>query len=158
MQTAALCAGLCALAAANLYFSYRGDVERALDSRSAYEQELCDWAVANGYELVYGAQSSTAPYVAVRSDGALTAGCWEDEVIFKLSSHINIRDVYSLDDYARAVFVFLPTELEAMRRETAANGTEMSFRGQFGAWYVYTSSKQLMYPITETIDFKPEYN
>ncbi len=156
--TGVLCAGLCVLAAANLFFSYRGDVERALDTSPTYEQEICDWAVENGYELVYGAQSSTAPYVAVRSDGALTAGCWEDEVIFKLSPHINIRDVYSLADYERAIFVFLPSELEAMRTETEANGTEMTFCGQFGDWQVYTSSKQLMYPITETIDFKPEYN
>ena len=96
--------------------------------------------------------------MALSTDGALTAGCWEDEVIFKLSPHINIRDVYLLSDYERAIFVFLPTELEAMQTETEANGTEMTFRGQFGDWQVYTASKQLMYPITETIDFKPEYN
>ena len=64
----------------------------------------------------------------------------------------------TIPDYERAIFVFLPSELEAMQTETEANGTEMTFCGQFGDWQVYTSSKQLMYPITETIDFKPEYN
>jgi len=156
--TAGLTAFFCVLAAANLFVSYRSDLTRALDTAPTYEQELCDWAVENGYELVYGAQSSTAPYVAVRSDGKLTAGCWEDEVIFKLSPHINIRDIYSLADYKRAIFVFLPSELEAMETETEANGTEMTLRGVYGDWYVYTASNQLLYPITETIDFRPEYN
>ncbi len=153
-----LTAFLCVLAAANLYFSYRDDLDIALSRETSYAQQVADWAVENGYELVYGNQSFSAPTVAVCSDGALIAGCWDDELLFKISPHINIRDIYSLSDAERAVFVFCETEVPSMLAETAANGTQMQFHGQYGPYHVYTASKQCLWPITETIDYVPEYN
>lgn len=149
---------LCALCAANLFFSYRDDLDAALSDEPSPARQIADWAVGSGYELVYGCHSSSAPNVAVWSDGALIAGCWQDECLYKLSPHINIRNIYSLDDASRAVFVFLETELPGMREEAAGNGTEMRFQGQYGDFCVYTASKQCLYPITEVIDYVPEYN
>ena len=149
---------LCALAAANLWFSYREDLRAALSDEPVPVQELADWAVENGYELVYGAHSFTAPQIAVWSDGALIAGCWEDDCLYKVSPHINIRNIYSLDDAKRAIFVFIGVELPGMRTESAGNGTVMTPQGEYDGYYVYTASKQCLWPITETIDFKPEYN
>lgn len=153
-----LTALLCLFAAANLYFSYREDLATALDRTPSPAEQLSDFAVAGGWELIYGAHSGTAPNIAVHSDGALIAGCWQDDCIFKLSPYVNIRNVYSLSDYARALFVFRSYELEPMRVETEANGTVMRFLGRFGDYHVYTASGQLLYPITETIDYNPEYN
>ena len=110
---------------------------------------------------MYGNHSTCAPYIAVCSDGALTAGCWQDDFPFKVSPHINIRDVYHIEDYKRAIFVFLETEAPALLAECAANGAEMSFHGQYGPYLVYTASQQCLWPVTELIDYAPrfpEYN
>ena len=149
---------LCTLAAANLWFSYKDDLGFAVSEEPTPAQQAAEWAVSNGYELVYGNQSISAPSIAVYADGALTAGCWRDDHLFKLSPLINIRDIYSLDDAKRAVFVFLDYELPLMRTETESNGTEMTFCGQYGIYHLYTASRQCLWPITETIDYVPEYN
>ena len=147
------------LAACNLYFSYRNDVEAVLTEVPTPAQQVCDYALENGYRYLYGNQSLGAPQIAVYSDGRLIAGCWEDACIFKVSPHINIRDIYHYHgDVEHALFVFLPWELEDALAEAAANGTELTLIGQYGQYAVYSSSRQLLYPITETIDFNPEYN
>ena len=153
----ALAAVLLVLSAANLYFSYREDVDAVTFPGETDAEAACRYAVENGYELIYGEQSFTAPNVAVCSDGALIAGCWQAEMPFRVSPHINIRDVYYLADYARAIFVFSPYELESVMRETAINGVTLTFRGQFGPYHLYTSSSQLLYPITDIVDFNPRY-
>ena len=149
---------LCVLCAANLYFSYRDDVRLATSPEPTPAQQICDWALENGYELVYGNQSICAPYVAVCSDGKLIAGCWEDDNLFHIIPYINIRDVYSLNDAERACFVFLESELPVMREKTEEAGIEMTARGQYGPYYVYTADRQCLWPLTETIDYVPEYN
>ena len=157
-QTKALTLALSVLAAVNLYFSYYRDVNAILAPDPTPSEEVCQYALDHGFTYVYGNANFTAPQIAVHSDGALLAGCWEDECIFKVSPHINIRDIYSLSDYKNALFVFLPYEMEAALTETEGNGAELTFCGEFGQYQVYTSSKQLLYPITETIDWNPEYN
>ena len=157
-QTLALTALLSVLTAANLYYSYYIDAETVLSKQPTDAEQVCQYALDNGFSYVYGNASFTAPQIAVQSDGALIAGCWQEDWIFKLSPHINIRDIYSLEDYKKAIFVFLPYELELARTEAENSGTELTFRGQFGRYLVYTSSNQMLFPITETIDWNPEYN
>ena len=151
----------CLLSAVNLYFSYKDDLHIALDEVPTPAQQIADWALDHGYELVYGSQSMSAPSVAVCADGKLTAGCWQDDYLFKISPLINIRDVYHIEDYKRAVFVFLETEVPAMLAETSANGVEMTDYGPYGYYHLYTASQQCMWPVTELIDYAvkfPEYN
>ena len=152
---------LCVLAAANLFFSYRDDLRIVFDEAPTPAEQIAGWALDNGCELVYGSLSMSAPSVAVCADGKLTAGCWQDDFMFKVSPLINIRDVYHIDDYKRAVFVFLETEVPGMLSETAANGTEMTDHGQYGFYHIYTASQQCLWPVTELIDYAdrfPEYN
>jgi hypothetical protein len=158
---AGLIAFFCLLSTANLYFSYKDDLRIALDDKPTPARQIADWALENGYELVYGSQSMSAPSVAVCADGKLTAGCWQDDYLFKVSPLINIRDVYHIEDYKRAVFVCLETEVPAMLAETTANGVEMTDHGQYGYYHLYTASQQCMWPVTELIDYAPrfpEYN
>ena len=158
---AGLMAALCALSAANLYFSYRDDLRVAFDAEPTPAEQIADWALSNGCELVYGNLSMSAPAVAVCSDGKLVAGCWQDDYLFKVSSVINIRDIYHIEDYKRAAFVFLETEVPEMLAETTANGVEMTDHGQYGYYHVYTASQQCLWPVTELIDYAerfPEYN
>ena len=158
---AGLIAALGILAAANLYFSYRDDLRIVFDEKPTAAEQIADWALDNGCELVYGSLSMSAPSVAVCADGKLIAGCWQDDFLFKVSPLINIRDVYRIDDYKRAVFVFLETEVPGMLAETAANGVEMTDHGQYGYYHIYTASRQCLWPVTELIDYAerfPEYN
>lgn len=151
-----LTALLLVLSCANLYYSYRGDLKATFSQDRNSYQKICDWAVENGYELVYGAQSHCAADIALCSDGALTAGCWKDDTPFQLAPYINIRDIYYLSDYARAIFVFQQSEINAgILEEAAASGAELTFHGQYGLYHVYTSSRQLLYPLTDTIDYGP---
>ena len=148
---------LLVLTAANLYFSYREDVATINDPRETASEAVCRYAIDNGYELVYGTHASTAPNIAVCSDGKLIAGCWDGEVIFKVSPHINIRDIYHFLDYERGIYVFLDYELEAALYEAEAANTTLTFRGRFGPYSVYTSSFQLLYPISDNIDYNPRW-
>ena len=152
-----LSAALLVLSAVNLSYSYREDVELVLAPGETAAEEASRWAVENGYELVYGNQSFSAPTIAVCSDGKLIAGCWQSEIPFRVSPHINISGIYRLDDCSRAVYVFLENELWDGLRETSAGGASYSFCGQFGPYYLFTSSKQLLYPISENAAWNPRY-
>ena len=153
---------ICCFCALNIYFSYSNQIETSCRGReSNVYAELADYAVEHGFEYIYGAHSTTAPSIAVHSDGALIAGCWEDDCIFKLSRYTNIRDIYHLDDCTKGLYVFLEDELPLAKKETSAAGIPISFEKQFGPFYVYTASRQLMYPLSDNIDYAalfPDYN
>jgi len=143
-----LALGLCLLSLGNLYYSYFPSIHTALTAeKSAYEQ-ISDWAVEQGYELVYGSHACAAPMVAAYSDGALTSGSWNDEIMFRAQEYINLQNIYSEEDVKRAVFVFQPQELEYAHEAVRAGGGELHFAGKYGDLYVYTSTLQLMYPRT----------
>lgn len=139
---------MCLLAAGNLYLSYGSDAALALSDEPTPAQQVCQLALDGGYEYIYGSHNHSAPSVALWSDGKLIAGTWQDEVIFKVTPYLNIQNIYSLDDYSRAIFVFLPSELELAHIETEGNGAKLTVLGVFGQYTVCSSSKQLLYPLT----------
>lgn len=139
---------LCILALGNLYNSYLPSVREAMEGEENRYEQICDWAVAQGYELVYGSHSNVAPMVAAYSDGKLISGGWNDEVMFKAQEYLNLQNIYSLEDVNRAIFVFQSYELDYAFEAAAAAGAELSFHGQYGDLSVYTSTVQLMYPRT----------
>ncbi len=147
-KSCALALFLCLLALGNLYFSYVPSVREAMDGEKNEYEQICDWAVEQGYELVYGSHSNVAPRVAAYSDGKLISGGWNDEVMFKVQEYLNLQNIYSLEDVDRAIFVFQPHELDYAFEAAEAAGAELSFHGRYGDFYVYTSTVQLMYPRT----------
>ena len=156
-----LCLALCVLAGLNIYYSYHKQLDASLNKDTWAEKEIAEYAVENGFELVYGSHSHSAPQVAAASDGKLIAGCWDDEIIFKVSPHINIKDIYYLTDYERALFVLRKNEVKLAELECETNGTELNFIAKIGRHHLYTASKQLMYPISDNINAAwlfPEYN
>ena len=138
---------LCVIAIGNAYHSYGSDVEKSLDDTTSPAEQICRLAMERGCEYVYGSHSA-APYVAVYSDGALVSGSWESDIIFKVVPYINIQNIYHLEDYSKAIFVFMPWEAEVRETEIAGNGAQLTLLGQFGEFAVYSSSKQLLYPLT----------
>lgn len=156
-----ICALVLVLTSANIYYSYGKQVSLSLQEYDSPEKQVCEYAIEKGYEYIYGAHSYSSPYIAVHSDGKLIAGCWDDEILFKVSPHINIDSIYRYEDYDKALFVFLEHELDGAKSECAANGTELYFQAQYGKYHLYTSSKQLLWPLSDNIDNKwvfPEYN
>ena len=89
-----------------------------------------------------------APGIAAYSDGALVAGCWDEEIMFKAKPYLNIQNIYSLEDAERAIFVFQPWELDYAHEAAMNAGAELTFHGRYGELSVYTSTVQLMYPRT----------
>lgn len=144
----ALALALCLLSLVNLHDSYLPSVQSGLAPEKDACEQISDWAVENGYELVYGGHAFVAPAIAAYSDGALTAGCWNEEIMFKAKEYLNLQNIYSLEDVERAIFVFMPGELDYAREAARNAGAELTFCGQFGELSVYTSTVQLMYPRT----------
>lgn len=139
---------MCLLSLTNLYVSYLPSIRSALAPREEPLEQISAWAVENGYELVYGNHTAVAPGIAAYSDGALVAGCWDEEIMFKAKPYLNIQNIYSLEDVERAVFVFTPGDMDYAREAAMNAGAELSFQGQYGEFSVYTSTVQLMYPRT----------
>ncbi len=148
----ALLIALCVLSAANIYFSYGDDLRGALSGEKPTAEQICDYAVENGYELLYGNIAYLTPSAAAYSDGKLTAGCWEDNVIFHAIPYLNTRDVYRRTDYSRALFVFCYGELDAAYTEAAGSGAVLTEVERVGDYVLCTSSQQLMYPTTDIIE------
>ena len=148
----ALLIALCALSAGNIYFSYGDDLRGVFSDSKMTAEEICDYAVENGYELLYGNISYLTPNAAAYSDGKLTAGCWEGDVIFHAIPYLNTRDIYRRTDYSRALFVFKTSELDAAYSEAAGSGAVLTEVERIGSYVLCTSSQQLMYPTTDIIE------
>lgn len=153
----ALLIALCVLSAGNLYFSYGEDLRGALSEEKLASEQICDYAVDNGYELLYGNISYLTPGAAAYSDGKLIAGCWENDTIFHAIPYLNTRDIYRSTDYSRALFVFYKDEVDAAYSEAAGSGAVLTERTRIGDYVLCTSSQQLMYPTTDIIELYVSY-
>lgn len=146
---------LCVLALCNLPKSYGDTLTAIRSSESDPRRQICEYAVNNGYKYIYGQDfASTGP--AVYSDGRLIAGIWDHDSVFIVTPYLNIRTIYSLDDYEKALFIFVDNEWYAVENEIAGNGAELTTIGRFGPYTVCTASQQLMYPLTWRDDW-PQY-
>ena len=153
----ALLIALCVLSAGNLYFSYGEDLRGALSEEKLASEQICDYAVDNGYELLYGNISYLTPNAAAYSDGKLIAGCWENDTIFHAIPYLNTRDIYRSTDYSRALFVFYKDEVDAAYSEAAGSGAVLTEKTRIGDYVLCTSSQQLMYPTTDIIELYVSY-
>ena len=74
----------------------------------------------------------------------------------EFAQHLNCSPQV-LSSYERGIYVFLDYELKEALYEAEAANTTLTFRGQFGPYYVYTSSFQLLYPISDNVDYNPRW-
>lgn len=140
---------LCVLSLGNLYGSYYDEFRQSFREPEDSAAKVAQWAVDNGYELVYGS-SLAAPTVALYSDGALTAGSWNDEIMLKALEYLNLQNLYSLEDTNRAIYIFMPWELDYAHEAAENAGAALTRIDEelCGGKNVYTSDVQLMYPRT----------
>lgn len=141
---------LCVLSLGNLYNSYFDEFSQSFRESRDSAAKVAQWAVDNGYELVYGNFSFAAPNVALYSDGALTAGSWNDEIMLKALEYLNLQNLYSVEDTNRAIYIFMPWELDyAYEAAENAGATLIHIDAEIcGGSNVYISDVQLMYPRT----------
>lgn len=107
--------------------------------------QVAQWAVERDYEYVYGEYWSTAPSVAVQSDGRLKAGSWHTpEHVFLAEKVNNLQNIYGEAENQKAIYVFTSADEEAGLAETQERGVTMEKMVQFGDYSVYTSPVPLM--------------
>ena len=134
---------LCALSLCNLHFSYSKSV---MDS---FTKPANAWSLAGealmelDYELLYG-RWDFANMVAGYTDGKVVSASWYNEVCHVLG-YINPQDLYAPEDNDRAVYLFLPEQVEAGMALAQANGAELTLIWETPGAALYTSDKQLMW-------------
>lgn len=138
---------LCVLALCNLPKSYGDNVKAIYTEKPDFRRQIGEYALEHGYKYVYG-QDFAVSVPAALSDGRIIAGMWDHDSVFHVIPYLNIRTIYALDDYDKALFVFVGEEWDAAQEEIAGNGAELTIIGRFGPYTVCTASQQLMYPLT----------
>lgn len=142
---AAVCLCLAALSLFSLARCYLPSARRAFAGEGdTAELAMADYAASLGAEYVYGPWDLAAR-VAVRTDGAVTAGAWHGAPLAVLG-YINPQNIYTESDNSRAVYLVPPSDREAVLARAAAAGAELTLLRTFGGGVeMYTSSRQLMY-------------
>lgn len=160
---------LCALSLGNLFQGYTPMMEIALENNSsivgrafrlaraygypskAYvnehnvdAQNMCDWAMEEGYEYVYG-NWEVVPHVAVHSDGKITAGYWYPaNNIYQPLPYINAQDIYGEEENSTALYIFSPKDEEQGLSAAEKLGVNLTKVAEFGVYRAYTSPVPLM--------------
>lgn len=108
-------------------------------------EQICQWAMEEGYRYVYGDYWGMATEIAVHSDGELKAGCWHTpESVFYVEMANNSQNIYTEAENARAIYVFTSEDEASGLASAAERGVSMEKAAEFGDCYVYTSPVPLM--------------
>lgn len=131
--------------AVNLVGSYSTDVKAALTAPDPYQKEIAEYVVEQGYTRLYGGWS-TAPAVAVWTDGAVDAGFWYSDVCAVLP-YINAQDIYEEADNEKAVYLVHEVEEAAFHKRAEELGAQVTLEIRFEDTLLalYTSDRQLMF-------------
>lgn len=136
---------LCLLCVSSLYSVYARYIQQAVSKAEADTQKLCQWALDNDYMYVYGDYWSTAPSVAVWSEGKLEAGCWHTpQNVFLVEKAVTPQDIYAEADNKKAIYVFTEADESEALAEARERGINMEKVAQFGEYCAYISPMQLM--------------
>lgn len=134
---------LTAAAFINLGISYLPSVRVSLDPPYTEMHAMADRLKTEDAKYIYG-KWTLATGIAAYSDGGLTAGCWDGELLV-IRSSINPQNIYSEEDNRRAVYVIGTADHADFLAEAEKAGAELTllFEGENGA-KLYRSDRQLM--------------
>lgn len=138
------CVGIflaCILSLGSLYHCYVPYAGMALWKGLSDAEQMCDWAMTEGYETVYG-NWLVSPRVAVHSDGEMVAGYWWDP--YTPMRYLYSTDIFDESNNENAIYVFTPNDEEACLRIAAERGVNMTLVAEFGDYKAYTSPVPLM--------------
>lgn len=134
---------LCFLSIGNLYRSYFPYMTIALWQGPTQAEQLCQWAVEENYEYIYGGWF-TAPPVAAYSGGNLTAGYWWPTYLYQPLGYINSDDIYDTEKNEKAIYVFTDSDEKAGLLLAQERGVTLTKVAEFEEYFVYTSPVPLM--------------
>ena len=136
---------ICALSMGSLYECYVPSAERILFHQDTAASLMCDWAMENGYEYVYGDYWGTAPQIAVCAEGDLEAGSWHSTNNIFIAEKFNTpQDIYGAEENAKALYVFTDADEQYGLRAAEERGITLEKVAEFGIYYGYTSPEPLM--------------
>ena len=146
---------ICCCLSAGLFFESYSDYvryivygkEHLVYQQEGYAEEMCDWAMDNGFEYIYGDYWTSAAAISVYSDGKLEAGCWHrPERVFQAEPYNTPQDIYGDQENKKAIYVFTAEDESAGLKKAGEKGAEMNKVAEFGPYSAYTSSIPLMEP------------
>lgn len=142
----------CAIGFGNLWLSYVPSATSAIWFGSTSADTMSAWAVANGYEYVYG-DWFTSPRIAAPSGGKLVAAYWKNEAIYHPLGYINLENIYGPEENAKAIYVFTSKDLEQGLQLAQDEGTVLTKVAEFGEYHAYTASAPLMYQKSKNCNY-----
>ena len=146
---------LCCCMSAGLFYECYSDYvryivygkEHLVYQQEGYAEEMCDWALDNGFEYIYGDYWTSAAAISAYSDGKLEAGCWHrPERVFQAEPYNTPQDIYGSRENKKAIYVFTAEDESAGLKKAGEMGAEMNKVAEFGPYTAYTSSIPLMQP------------
>lgn len=136
---------ICALSLGSLYECYVPNAERILFHQDTAASLMCDWAMENGYEYIYGDYWGTAPQIAVYAEGEIEAGSWHTtNNIFVAEKFNTPQDIYGAEENKKAIYVFTSDDEQYGLRAAKEREITLEKVAEFGIYYGYTSPEPLM--------------
>lgn len=131
--------------AANLWCSYRDNVQAALSPDTGIYAQIAEYLETTDCRILYG-EWYPASGICAKTDGVVAAGNWADEP-FQILGYINPQDIYSEDDNAHALYLLTPAFEPKAMEYAQSQGAELTLIASFwdGNYTLYSSSKQLMH-------------
>ena len=136
---------VCVVSLVSLRSCYIYDLPTILHGKSTDSSQMCQWALDNGYEYVYGDYWNVAPNIAAFSEGDLEAGCWHTpKHVFLVEKSNTPQDIYGPTENAKAIYVFTASDVEAGLLTARKQGITLEKVAEFGDYQAYTSPVPLM--------------
>ncbi len=138
---------LCAISAANLYFSYKDSLACSLDpdfkNNPPYYTEIADELVSRDFKILYGPATITCDICGLTDGKVLSSPWWRTP--FKALTYIAPQDLRDSEDNAQAAYLLTDAQLQEALRFAENKGAQLTLIRQFDTMGLYTSSIQLMY-------------
>lgn len=132
---------LCVMSAANLYFSYWGNIRDSLaplDSNAAIARDLED----SGYDIVYGPFGRQTSSICGYTDGKLIYVPYI--ALMEPIKYCTSYDLFEPEANQSALYLIRDKELEAAQNIAAEQGAELTPVLVYGGFSFYSASTQLM--------------
>lgn len=136
----------CLLSLGSILYCYGPYVSEIVQAEETDAQRVSQWAVAQGYDFVYGEYWGTAPQIAAYSEGKLDAGCWHGpENVFQIEAANTPQDIYGEIENGKAIYVFTSEDEASGLQKALERGVTLTKIEEFGKYNAYISPEQLMY-------------
>ncbi len=138
---------LCAISAANLYFSYKDSLVCSLapnfKNNPPYYTDIADELVSRDFKILYGPATITCDICGLTDGKVLSSPWWRTP--FKALTYIAPQDLRDSEDNAQAAYLLTDAQLEEALYLAEKKGAQLTLIRQFDTMGLYTSSIQLMH-------------